>query len=168
MPYPEAESDREALAQGHGDGVADDQQPHRARSVGPGALQRGVLGARETGRQRGQAGAGCRRSPWRRPPATAVAAPAEARAGSRQARQRDAGGAQQAPHHRSRHLSTVLLAADRPHPAAPGPPDQAGTLRPGRRARLLGIGASRDSLERLAPVTGVPRGIGRRSPAPPG
>ena len=45
-------SDREPLAQGHGDGVADDQQPHGVASVGSRALQRGVLGARETGRER--------------------------------------------------------------------------------------------------------------------
>ena len=119
--------------------------------VGPRALQRGVLGARETGRERDEP-AGSRRTSRRGRPARHPPAPGRAARGTpTRGRRRPAGPAPPipSPHHRP----------PRRGPPAPG---RARAARPGRipgtgrRARLLGVGASRDSLERPGARHGRP------------
>ena len=124
-PYCSWASTDSPIAQRHGDGVAEDQEPHRVGAVGTGALQRGVL-------RRRSARAGGERPPGRRPsrrPGPRCRAPAGG--GASTGRPTHASRRQAAP---SRPRTPQRVTPHRPprcHPPSPGreaPPD-----RPGRR-----------------------------------
>ena len=116
-------------AQRHGDGVAQDEEAHRAAAVGPRLLQGGVLGRRQAGREQQRERRAAEPAPRGASARATVAAPAGDEGGQPEAGHQ-AGGAQQGSHTRSRHAHPP----PRRRPALPrraaAPPDRPG--RPGR------------------------------------
>ena len=105
--------DGQSHAQRQGDGVADDQQPHRTRPVGTGPLQRGVLGRRQPGRE-------AHGDPL--PPGAVGPCPA-GRAGGRTRRSDAEAGRRQATPNRPRATDPVTSPPSSP-PTGPPSPDR--------------------------------------------
>ena len=157
--------DRKALAQGHRDGVTQDEETHRAAAVRPRLRQRGVLGRRQAGRERELEAA---------PPAASPAPPSRARArqrGQPEARHQ-AGGTQQArtpdrvtPPASSSSPALARAGAARlvvwPAAAARSPSDPSESVVPGRLLRFSVAAGSRAAglagRRRSPPPAGWPR-----------